>query len=73
MAKNASIYWNPIMETMPREKLRELQVKKFKRIFEWAYNNSPFYKKLYKDAGMEPGISRLMTISRRYLRQIREC
>jgi phenylacetate-CoA ligase len=55
MAKNASIYWNPLMETMPREKLRELQVKKFKRIFEWAYKNSPFYKKLYKDAGMEPG------------------
>ncbi len=55
MAKNGSIYWNPIMETMPREKLRELQVKKFKRIFEWAYNNSPFYKKFYKDAGMEPG------------------
>ena len=44
MAKDASIYWNPIMETLDREKLRELQLKKFKRIFEWAYNNSPFYK-----------------------------
>ncbi|MEK7243431.1 MAG: phenylacetate--CoA ligase family protein, partial [Thermodesulfobacteriota bacterium] len=55
MAKNGSIYWNPIMETMPREKLRELQVKKFRRIFTWAYENSPFYRKLYQDAGMEPG------------------
>lgn len=53
MEKN-SIYWNPILETMPKEKLRELQIKKFKRIFEWAYNNSPFYRKLYKDAGIEP-------------------
>jgi phenylacetate-CoA ligase len=55
MTDNTSIYWNPIMETMPREKLRELQVKKFKRIFAWAYENSPFYRKLYQDAGIEPG------------------
>ena len=50
-----SIYWNPLLETMPREKLRELQVKKFRRIMEWAYKNSPFYGRLYKDAGIEPG------------------
>ena len=50
-----SIYWNPLLETMPREKLRELQVKKFRRVMEWAYKNSPFYAKLYKDAGIEPG------------------
>jgi phenylacetate-CoA ligase len=55
MAKSDTKYWNPILETAPLEKLQGLQVKKFKRIFEWAYNNSPFYKKLYKDAGMEPG------------------
>jgi phenylacetate-CoA ligase len=55
MTKKTNIYWNPVMETMPREKLRELQVKKFKRIFTWAYENSPFYRKLYRDAGIEPG------------------
>ncbi len=55
MARDGSIYWNPIMETLPRESLRALQVKKFRRIFEWAYTNSPFYRKLYKDAGIEPG------------------
>jgi len=55
MAGDGSLYWNPILETMPREKLRELQVKKFRRIFTWAYENSPFYRKLYRDAGMEPG------------------
>jgi phenylacetate-CoA ligase len=53
--KNNSIYWNPVLETLPCEKLRQLQLKKFKRIVEWAYNNSPFYKKLYKDNGFEPG------------------
>jgi phenylacetate-CoA ligase len=49
------MYWNPILETLPQEKLQTLQLKKFKRIVAWAYNHSPFYKKLYKKAGLEPG------------------
>jgi phenylacetate-CoA ligase len=48
-------YWNPIMETLPREKLRQFQLKKFKHILSWAYDNSPFYRQLYKKAGLEPG------------------
>jgi len=52
---NSSEYWNPILETLPREKLRQLQFKKFKEIFNWAYDNSRFYHKLYSDAGIEPG------------------
>jgi len=55
MQKNDSIYWNPLLETLPREKLRALQLKKFKRIVEWAYHNSPFYRRLYRAAGLEPG------------------
>jgi phenylacetate-CoA ligase len=55
MAKNESIYWNPITETLPTEKLHELQLMKFKRIFKWAYEKSPFYGNLYRDAGIEPG------------------
>ncbi len=52
---DADKYWNPILETLPQEKLKELQLRKFKRIFEWAYHNSPFYNGLYRDAGIEPG------------------
>ena len=48
-------YWNPILETLPQEKLKELQLRKFQRIFKWAYDNSPFYHNLYRDAGIEPG------------------
>jgi phenylacetate-CoA ligase len=55
MGKDMSMYWNPLLETLPTEKLKELQVKKFRRVFEWAYNNSPFYRALYKSAGIEPG------------------
>ena len=48
-------YWNPVMETLPREKLRQLQLKKFQKILKWSYENSPFYRSLYKEAGLEPG------------------
>ncbi|OGO30390.1 MAG: phenylacetate--CoA ligase [Chloroflexi bacterium RBG_16_56_11] len=52
---NNGEYWNPILETLPREKLQVLQLKKFKEIFTWAYEHSRFYHKLYSDAGIEPG------------------
>jgi phenylacetate-CoA ligase len=47
-------YWNPFVETLPRERLRELQLRKFKRALHWAYNHSPFYRRIYKEAGLEP-------------------
>ena len=48
------IYWNPVLEILPREKLRELQLKKFKRIFTWAYEKSKFHHALYEKAGIIP-------------------
>lgn len=48
-------YWNPILETIPREKLERLQLKKFQSVFKWAYEHSRFYHGLYRDAGIEPG------------------
>jgi len=54
MAQDPSIYWNPILETLSQEKLQALQLKKFNRMVEWAYNNSPFYRRLYQEAGLEP-------------------
>ena len=55
MISAEKLHWNPILETMPGEKLRQLQISKFKRIFKWAYDHSPFYRRLYQDAGVEPG------------------
>ena len=48
-------YWNPIVETLPREKMEQLQLKKFREIFKWAYEHSRFYHQFYSDAGIEPG------------------
>ena len=53
--KDTDKYWNPVMETLPLEKLQKLQLKKFQDILKWAYDNSRFYRQLYSEAGMEPG------------------
>jgi phenylacetate-CoA ligase len=47
-------YWNPVLETLPQEKLRTLQLKKFKKIFQWAYDHSKFHRSLYDKAGIKP-------------------
>ncbi len=47
-------YWNPVLETLPTEKLRALQLKKFKSILGWAYENSRFHRSLYDKAGITP-------------------
>ena len=47
-------YWNPVLETLPQERLRELQLKKFKRIFHWAYEGSRFHRSLYDRARIKP-------------------
>ena len=44
-------YWQPELETMPREQLQQLQVQKLKKSIEIALQ-SPFYKKRLGDAGI---------------------
>jgi phenylacetate-CoA ligase len=47
-------YWNPVVETLPLERLQVLQLEKFKRIFQWAYDRSRFHRSLYDAAGITP-------------------
>jgi phenylacetate-CoA ligase len=51
---NSQPYWNPYLETMPLERLRDLQLAKFKRLISWAYQKSPYYRELYREAGLKP-------------------
>ncbi len=60
-----SPYWNPWLETLPRERLRELQLAKFKRIFSWTYEHSRFHRALYDDAGVTPADIRTFADIRR--------
>jgi len=52
--KKTNPYWNPFLETLPRESLRALQLNKFRRIFKWAYDHSAFHRRLYESAGVRP-------------------
>lgn len=47
-------YWNPVLETLEPERIRQLQLKKFKRIFNWAFEKSKFHRSLYDKAGIKP-------------------
>jgi phenylacetate-CoA ligase len=52
--KGIDSYWNPLLETLPLEKLQALQFKKFKRIVKWGYENSKMYRRIYDQAGFHP-------------------
>lgn len=45
-------YWNPVIETLPRERLMEIELKRFRETLRWAKEGSPFYRK--KLHGIEP-------------------
>ncbi len=48
------MYWNPVVEKMNKNELRELQEKKLRQTVEFAYRYSEFYRKLYDQAGVKP-------------------
>jgi len=45
-------YWNPVIETLPRERLLKIELKRFREVLRWAKKDSPFYRK--KLHGIEP-------------------
>jgi phenylacetate-CoA ligase len=47
-------YWNPVLETTLPEKIKQLQLSKFKKIFRWTYERSKFHRRLYDNAGIKP-------------------
>ena len=49
-----SPYWNEYMETMPREKLDQLHLRRLQRLVEYAYENIPMYRDLYDKANVKP-------------------
>ena len=70
-------YWNPFLETLPREKIRQLQFNKFKELFQWTYDRSKFHRSLYDEAGIKPedirtfeDIRRVPTVEKSMMRDI---
>lgn len=52
MSNSSQAYWNPYMETLPREKIREIQLKNFREIFRHAKENAALYRERFK--GIDP-------------------
>ncbi len=48
------MYWNRELETLPIEKLRELQLARLKEVVKYAYERVPFYKRRFDEAGIKP-------------------
>ena len=46
--------WNPMVETMDRTDLRELQVRRFREQAVYATENAPFYREKFDEAGIDP-------------------
>ncbi|MDR0888818.1 MAG: phenylacetate--CoA ligase [Coriobacteriales bacterium] len=47
-------FWNEEIETLPRPQLEELQLRELKEELDWAYANSPYYKRTWDDLGIKP-------------------
>jgi phenylacetate-CoA ligase len=47
-------YWDEELETLPREKLEQLQLRLLKDELLFAYENSPYYKMAFDEAGGDP-------------------
>ncbi|MEE2746523.1 MAG: AMP-binding protein, partial [Pseudomonadota bacterium] len=50
-----SRFWNKLSETMPREKLDELHVRRLKKLVSYVYENSEFYRSRFDEIGLQPG------------------
>jgi len=46
--------WNPEYETIDRKKLKELQLKRLHALLKWVYNEVPFYRERFENAGVKP-------------------
>jgi len=53
-AARGARYWNQYMETLPREELDALHLKKLRLLLHYAYDNSAFYRRFYDEAGLKP-------------------
>lgn len=47
-------YWNKEIETVPRERLEEIQLQRFRERMQYVYDRSPMYKRKYDEAGIKP-------------------
>ncbi len=47
-------YWNEEIETLSRPELEKLQLERLKEIVKFSYENAPYYKRSFDEAGVKP-------------------
>ncbi|MBQ8515212.1 MAG: AMP-binding protein [Ruminococcus sp.] len=47
-------YWNEEIETLDRKALEELQLERLQEMVKFAYENAPYYKRSFDEAGVKP-------------------
>lgn len=47
-------YWNEEIETLSRPELEKLQLERLKEMVKFSYENSPYYKRSFDEAGVKP-------------------
>ena len=57
-------YYDAEIETLPREQLEELQLSYLKEELKFAYENSPYYKRAWDEAGVSPDITSLKDLEK---------
>ena len=45
-------YWDEELETLPREELEKRQLADLQEIVKFAYDNAPYYKRSFDEAGV---------------------
>src|ERR1700691_4477901 len=70
-----SKYWDAQLETLAPQERDAFVLGKIQKTMQWAYERSPFYRKIWSSAGLEPGdirsladFERVPTISKADLR-----
>ncbi|WP_202320084.1 phenylacetate--CoA ligase family protein [Archaeoglobus neptunius] len=48
------MYWNPAIERLSTEELEEIQERRLRSLVKTVYDYSPFYRKRFRDAGVDP-------------------
>ncbi|PSR22933.1 MAG: hypothetical protein C7B45_04750 [Sulfobacillus acidophilus] len=74
-----SLFWDPMIETLPRAQIESLQGMRLVRQVDWVYHNSEFYRQWYSRAGISPNdihglsdLTKLPTMSKDDLREWRK-
>ena len=52
--KGAVVYYQPELETMPREELDALQLVRLQKLVAYVYERIPFYRESFDEAGVKP-------------------